>query len=381
MDFLEGQWKEPDEGIWEVRGPRRHFVHSKVMAWVAMDRAVKTVEKFDRDGPVERWRAVRDEIHARGAGEGLQQRHQQLHPVLRHRPGGRRAAADPAGRVPAGDRSADARHGRRRSNANCSSTVSSCATSRMSRRTSTACRRARARSSPARSGWPTTTGCRGAATKARKVLDRLLALRNDVGLLSEEYDVDDRPAGRQLPAGVLAPRAGQHRGVVPDQPRPAQQVEAEDGRLGAADGRLGRRTATELADGPRERADRAAAPTRRPPYRGESWHGYAAKSPIRDVERGLDRVAVRLVDRPIRRRCAARLDAAADRRLLSGRLHRRRETTCGTSSASSPTAWGSTATASTSSSATPTARWSCRYRAPQEPTGAAGDYRAGTVAV
>ncbi len=61
---LERRWREPDEGIWEVRGPRRHFTHSKVMAWVAMDRGVKAVEEYGRDGPVERWRAVRDEIHA-----------------------------------------------------------------------------------------------------------------------------------------------------------------------------------------------------------------------------------------------------------------------------------------------------------------------------
>ena len=61
---LEHRWREPDEGIWEVRGPRRHFTHSKVMAWVAMDRGVKAVEEYGRDGAVERWRAVRDEIHA-----------------------------------------------------------------------------------------------------------------------------------------------------------------------------------------------------------------------------------------------------------------------------------------------------------------------------
>jgi GH15 family glucan-1,4-alpha-glucosidase len=61
---LERRWREPDEGIWEVRGPRRHFTHSKVMAWVAMDRGVKAVEEFGRDGAVERWREVRDEIHA-----------------------------------------------------------------------------------------------------------------------------------------------------------------------------------------------------------------------------------------------------------------------------------------------------------------------------
>ena len=53
MDFLEGAWDQPDEGIWEVRGPRRHFTHSKVLAWVAFDRAVDTVERFDLPGPVD----------------------------------------------------------------------------------------------------------------------------------------------------------------------------------------------------------------------------------------------------------------------------------------------------------------------------------------
>ena len=57
-------WRQPDAGIWEVRGPNRHFTHSKVMAWVAFDRAVRTCETWDRPGPVERWRAIRDEIHA-----------------------------------------------------------------------------------------------------------------------------------------------------------------------------------------------------------------------------------------------------------------------------------------------------------------------------
>jgi GH15 family glucan-1,4-alpha-glucosidase len=53
----------PDEGIWEVRGPPRHFTHSKVMCWVAFDRAVKMVEGMGLSGPVERWREVRDRIH------------------------------------------------------------------------------------------------------------------------------------------------------------------------------------------------------------------------------------------------------------------------------------------------------------------------------
>jgi GH15 family glucan-1,4-alpha-glucosidase len=61
---LERLWHQPDEGIWEVRGGRRHFTHSKVMAWVAFDRGIRFCEEFGRDGPVDRWRNIRAEIHA-----------------------------------------------------------------------------------------------------------------------------------------------------------------------------------------------------------------------------------------------------------------------------------------------------------------------------
>ncbi|MFD7290422.1 glycoside hydrolase family 15 protein [Streptomyces sp. NPDC059863] len=64
LGFLESKWREPDEGLWEVRGPRQHFVHSKVMAWVAADRAVRTLEDDPSlRGDVTRWRAMRDEVH------------------------------------------------------------------------------------------------------------------------------------------------------------------------------------------------------------------------------------------------------------------------------------------------------------------------------
>jgi GH15 family glucan-1,4-alpha-glucosidase len=71
LKFLESNWQQPDEGIWEVRGPRRHFTHSKVMAWVAFDRAVKDAERDGLDGPVERWRQVRDAIHAQVCESGF----------------------------------------------------------------------------------------------------------------------------------------------------------------------------------------------------------------------------------------------------------------------------------------------------------------------
>ena len=70
LAFLEAHWQEPDEGIWEVRGPRRHFTHSKVMAWVAFDRAVKDADAFGLAGPCGRWRQVRDAIHAEVCASG-----------------------------------------------------------------------------------------------------------------------------------------------------------------------------------------------------------------------------------------------------------------------------------------------------------------------
>jgi GH15 family glucan-1,4-alpha-glucosidase len=64
LAMLERAWREPDEGIWEIRGPRRHFTYSKVMAWAAFDRAVKLADRTGMDGLPRRWRALRDEIHA-----------------------------------------------------------------------------------------------------------------------------------------------------------------------------------------------------------------------------------------------------------------------------------------------------------------------------
>lgn len=64
VDHLCGAWRRPDSGIWEVRGAPRHFTHSKVMAWAALDRAVRAVEEHGLPGPVERWRRERDAVHA-----------------------------------------------------------------------------------------------------------------------------------------------------------------------------------------------------------------------------------------------------------------------------------------------------------------------------
>ena len=74
LEHLEDTWREPDEGIWEIRGERQHFVHSKTMAWLAFERGVQSVEQQGLDGPVERWRRVRDEIHAEVCAKGYDEK-------------------------------------------------------------------------------------------------------------------------------------------------------------------------------------------------------------------------------------------------------------------------------------------------------------------
>jgi GH15 family glucan-1,4-alpha-glucosidase len=71
VGLVERRWREPDRGLWEMRGPPQHFTHSKVMAWVALDRAVKGVEQHGLEGPLERWRAARDAIHADVCARGF----------------------------------------------------------------------------------------------------------------------------------------------------------------------------------------------------------------------------------------------------------------------------------------------------------------------
>jgi GH15 family glucan-1,4-alpha-glucosidase len=70
LEHLETAWRQPDEGIWEVRGPRRHFTHSKVMAWVAFDRGARTVDRLGLRGDADRWRAIAREIHEEICAQG-----------------------------------------------------------------------------------------------------------------------------------------------------------------------------------------------------------------------------------------------------------------------------------------------------------------------
>ena len=205
LGHLEQAWRLPDAGIWEMRGPCRHFTFSKVMAWVAFDRAVRSVEAWRLDGPVEKWRRLRDEIHAevcaRGFDAGLGSFVQAY--------GSRQLDASllllsQVGFLPPDD-------------PRIFGTVAA-----IERRLMIGGLVQRYDTAEVTDGLPAGEGAflacsfwladiyvlMGRLTEARELFERLLALRNDVGLLAEEYDPHSR---RQL--GNF-PQAFSHVGLI-----------------------------------------------------------------------------------------------------------------------------------------------------------------------
>jgi GH15 family glucan-1,4-alpha-glucosidase len=183
--WLADNWERADEGIWEVRGPRQHFVHSKVMAWVAFDRAVKAVERFGRDGPVEDWRKSRDEIHRQVCERGFDrgrntfvQAYQSANldaslltiPLVGFLP-----ARDPRvlGTVAAIEKEL---------------THDGFVARYDSRSTDDGLPAGEGTFLPCTFWYADNLALQGRRAEAIAVFDRLLGLRNDVGLLSEEYD-------------------------------------------------------------------------------------------------------------------------------------------------------------------------------------------------
>lgn len=195
LRWLEDGWRQPDSGIWEVRGPARHFTHSKVMCWVAFDRAVRFHDEYGREGPVDRWRALRDEIHAQVLSEAWSEQKQSFAQFY----GSDELDASTLLMPAVGFIAAD--------DPRMVSTVEAVQRELM-------CDGLVLRYRPLPDGavdglssgegvflpcsfWlADALAAQGRVTEARELFERLLDLRNDVGLLSEEYDpVADRQLG------------------------------------------------------------------------------------------------------------------------------------------------------------------------------------------
>lgn len=207
LEHLESAWQMPDEGIWEVRGPRRHFTHSKMMAWVAMDRAVKGAEQgWVPDPPIEKWRKLRDQIHGQVCGNGFDT---ELNSFVQFY-GSKHLDASLlmmaiVGFLPPND-------------PRVRGTVDAIEKHLLSKNGFVN----RYTLDPTVDGLPHGEGAflpctlwladnyalQGRLKEAREVFDRVLSVRNDLGLLSEEYD----PVARRLLGNF--PQAFSHFGMV-----------------------------------------------------------------------------------------------------------------------------------------------------------------------
>jgi GH15 family glucan-1,4-alpha-glucosidase len=189
LEHLESVWDQPDEGIWEVRGGRRHFTYSKVMAWVAMDRGIRAVEAFGLPGPVSRWRALRQRIHDDVCSRGFDR---QLGSFVQSF-GSKELDASllllpTVGFLPPTD-------------PRITGTIDA-----VERRLFVDGFLLRYDTATSEDGLPAGEGAflacsfwladayilSGRVDAARRLFERLLSLRNDVGLLSEEYDTEGR---------------------------------------------------------------------------------------------------------------------------------------------------------------------------------------------
>ncbi|MFF4771774.1 glycoside hydrolase family 15 protein [Microtetraspora fusca] len=185
LEFLESNWRRPDRGIWEIRGPCRQFTSSKVMAWVAADRAVQATERLGLEGPVDRWRRLREDISTEVCAEGYNAERRTFTQYY----GGKDVDAAllrmaPVGFLPADDE---------RMRGTVAAIESELGHQGLLRRYD---------SDSGVDGLPPGESAflacsfwladnyllQGRAREARALFERLIALRNDVGLLSEEYD-------------------------------------------------------------------------------------------------------------------------------------------------------------------------------------------------
>jgi GH15 family glucan-1,4-alpha-glucosidase len=186
VEYLESAWDKPDDGIWEVRGPRRHFVQSKVMAWLAFDSAVRMVERFELDAPVTRWKRIRARIHKQVIEKGYDPKRKTFTQYYGSEELDAAVLMIPiVGFLPGTDERVTGTIDALRRELGHDGFISRYSTTVTddglpgSEAQFLAC-----------SFWLVTAlAMNGRADEARKLFERLLSLGNDLGLFSEEYDV------------------------------------------------------------------------------------------------------------------------------------------------------------------------------------------------
>jgi GH15 family glucan-1,4-alpha-glucosidase len=186
VEHVETIWDQPDDGIWETRGERRHFTHSKVMAWVVFDRALRVAERFGLDAPVDRWKEIRDEIHREVCDRGYDRERGTFTQYYGSKELDASVLTIPlVGFLPGTDERV-------------TGTID--AISRELGQDGFVTRYSTAETDDGLPGgegqflacsfWlASALALNGRVAEARTLFDRLLGLRNDLGLLSEEYDV------------------------------------------------------------------------------------------------------------------------------------------------------------------------------------------------
>jgi GH15 family glucan-1,4-alpha-glucosidase len=226
IEHVETIWRRPDDGIWEARGPQRHYTYSKVMAWVVFDRGVRLVEKYDLEAPLERWKQIRDEIHREVCEQGFDSERRTFTQYYGSKELDASVLNIPlVGFLPGTDERV-------------TGTID--AVSRELGRDGFVSRYSTAETDDGLAGdegqflacsfWLVSALARnGRADEARTLFERLLGLSNDLGLLAEEYDV-----ARQRQVGNF-PQAFSHLALIVAARDISSVHEGLEGDEGAAD--------------------------------------------------------------------------------------------------------------------------------------------------
>ncbi|HEU4974905.1 MAG TPA: glycoside hydrolase family 15 protein [Baekduia sp.] len=257
VEHVAAIWREPDDGIWESRGPRRHYTYSKVMAWVVFDRAIRLAQAFDLDGPVERWTAIRNDIHREVCQRGFDEGRGTFTQSYESRALDASALTIPlVGFLPGDDERVTGTIDAVRRELGADGLVARYSTRPDGHAGSADGLPGGEGQFLACSFWLVSAlALNGRVDEARELFERLLSLRNDVGLLAEEYDV-----GRGRQVGNF-PQAFSHLALI----EAAQAITASAGTAGVAPLRaadaagMAAHLAAAAQSGPRARSDAARA--------------------------------------------------------------------------------------------------------------------------